>query len=173
LVWLAPEFFFDNPGLPVVFLCKGEHMLVKDIMTENPKCATPDMNLVSVAKIMKDCDCGAVPVTRSESDRQPIGIITDRDIAIRAVAEDMSPSKTKVRECMSESTITIAPNASVEECASLMKEKQVRRLVVVEGGRIRGIVVQAQIARKASKDVAAETIRKISEPAPDFAHTLA
>lgn len=146
-------------------------MQVKDIMTENPQCISPEMNLVQVAKLMKECDCGAIPVINDQKNGKPIGIITDRDIVIRAIAEEKDPSQIKVKECMSKEAVTISPEATLEECAKLMEEKQVRRLIVVNGnGKCSGIVVQAQLARNAPKEIAAELLREISQPSTEMAH---
>lgn len=149
-------------------------MQVKEIMTENPQCCTPDMNLAQIAQLMKTCDCGAIPVVADQKDKKPIGIITDRDITIRAVAEGRNPSQTRVEECMSTEVVEVSPESTLEECAKLMEEKQVRRLVVVNGnGRCCGIVVQAQLARNASKEVAAELLREISQPTQEMAQERA
>lgn len=149
-------------------------MQVKEIMTENPQCCTPDMNLVQVAKMMKECDCGAIPVVNDQKEKKPVGIITDRDITIRAVATEKIPAQTMVKECMSAETVVITPEASLEQCAKLMEEKQVRRLVVVNGkGSCLGIVVQAQIARKAPKEITAEVLHEISQPTPELAEVKA
>lgn len=147
-------------------------MQVKDIMTKSPQCGTPEMNLVQIANMMKDCDCGAIPVVNDQKDRKPLGIITDRDIAIRAVAEGRNPSQTKVKECMSSQIVTISPDASLEQCAKLMEEKQVRRLIVAaDDGKCSGIIVQAQLARTAPKEVAGEMLREISQTTPELTQT--
>jgi CBS domain-containing protein len=144
-------------------------MLVEEIMTENPQCCTPEMNVVQAAGMMKERDCGAIPVVDNLKDKTPLGIITDRDIAIRCVAAGKDPSATKVGECMSRDALTIAPEATLEEGAKTMEENQVRRLIVAKNGTCLGIVVQAQIARFAPKEVAADMLREISQPAPQFA----
>lgn len=147
-------------------------MQVKDIMTKEPQCCTSDKNLVQAAKMIKDCDCGAIPVVNDEQDRKPIGIITDRDITIRAVAEGRIPSQTKVKECMSVQVVSISPEASLEQCAEIMEERQVRRLVVVNrDGKCLGIIVQAQVARAAPKEIAGELLKEISQSVPELART--
>lgn len=144
-------------------------MQVKEIMSENPRCVGPEMDLVQVAKLMKECDCGVIPVVNNPKDAKPIGMITDRDIIIRMVAEGKSPSQIKVKECMSPKTVTISPDAGLEQAAKLMEENQIRSLIVVNGnGRCSGIIVQAQLARNAPKEVAAELLREISQPSPEL-----
>lgn len=144
-------------------------MQIKEIMTKDPQCCTPEQNLVDVARMMRDCDCGAIPVVQEMRDKKPVGIITDRDITIRAVSEGKIPSQTRVRECMSPRVATVNPEASVEECARLMEEKQVRRLVAVNGaGKVVGMVVQAQIARNAPAETAGDMIKEISQPTPEM-----
>lgn len=149
-------------------------MQVKEIMRKDPQCCTPETTLVEVAKMMKECDCGAIPVVKDSRTKKPVGIITDRDIAIRAVAENKIPSKTMVGDCMTGPTVTISPDASLEECARVMEENQLRRLLVVDGsGQCRGIVVQAQIAKSAPKEIAGELLKEISEPSSELVHNRA
>jgi CBS domain-containing protein len=144
-------------------------MQVKDIMTENPQSTTPEMNLVHVAKLMQECDCGAIPVVQDDKARKPVGVITDRDIVVRAVAEGKNPSQTKVKESMTKEAVTIYPDETLERCAALMKEKKVRRLIVVDGsGKLIGMVVQAQLATHAPKEVTGQMVQEISQPAPEL-----
>jgi len=140
-------------------------MQVKDIMTVDPECSTPEETLAQAAKRMKDCDCGAIPVVENQAARKPVGIITDRDIVIRAVAEDKNPAKTKVSECMTKSLITVSPEDDVQEVLRRMEQRQVRRILVVDSqGSVAGIVVQAQIARKVDKSKSGEVLQDISQP---------
>ena len=137
-------------------------MKVKDIMTADPATVGPNDLVAQAATLMKQEDCGAIPVVR---DNALIGIITDRDIAIRAVAAGRDPKTTKVSEVMSADPITVGPDDDVSEAASIMAKSQIRRLPVVEKGKLLGIVVTAQLARREKASDVGETIKEISEPA--------
>ena len=137
-------------------------MKVKDIMTADPATVGPNDLVAQAATLMKQEDCGAIPVVR---DNTLIGIITDRDIAIRAVAAGRDPKTTKVSEVMSADPITVRPDDDVSEAASIMAKSQIRRLPVVEKGKLLGIVVTAQLARREKASDVGETIKEISEPA--------
>lgn len=137
-------------------------MKVKDIMTADPATVGPNDLVGQAATLMKQEDCGAIPVVR---DNTLIGIITDRDIAIRAVAAGRDPKTTKVSEVMSADPITVRPDDDVSEAASIMAKSQIRRLPVVEKGKLLGIVVTAQLARREKASDVGETIKEISEPA--------
>lgn len=137
-------------------------MKVKDIMTSDPATVGPNDLVAQAATLMKQEDCGAIPVVR---DNSLIGIITDRDITIRAVAAGRDPKTTKVSEVMSADPITVGPDDDVSEAASIMAKSQIRRLPVVEKGKLLGIVVTAQLARREKASDVGETIKEISEPA--------
>ncbi len=137
-------------------------MKVKELMTSDPAKVGPDDVIAKAATLMKQQDCGAIPVVR---DGVLIGIITDRDITIRGVAEGRDAKTTKTSEIMSADPITIAPDADIAEAAALMAKSQIRRLPVVENGQLLGIIVTAQLARREKTSATGETIRGISEPA--------
>lgn len=140
-------------------------MRVSDIMTQNPACCTPDTPLPDVARLMKDRDCGEIPVVESTGSTRLAGVITDRDIAMRAVAEGMNPQNVKVEECMTRNPASVKPDTDLEECIHLMEQKQVRRMPVVEGdGSCCGIVAQADIARKSDEHETAEVVKEVSRP---------
>jgi CBS domain-containing protein len=142
---------------------EDEVILVSEIMSDEVACATADTALVEIARLMRDTDCGAIPIVESEQSLRPIGVVTDRDITVRIVAEGRSPLEATARDAMSETVITITPDADLEECLDLMEENQVRRVVVVEEGVVVGIVAQADIAQWASDQDAAEMLEEISE----------
>ncbi len=122
-------------------------MKVRDLMTSGPATVGPDDPCAQAATLMREEDCGSIPVVR---DGRLVGIVTDRDIAIRAVAAGKDPRSTPVSEVMSADPVTITPDTEANEAARLMAEFQVRRLPVVDGGRLCGIVVTAQLARRES-----------------------
>ena len=137
-------------------------MKVRDLMTDQPSTVGPDDPVADAATHMREEDCGAIPVTK---DAKLIGIITDRDIAVRCVAAGADPKTQKVSEIMSADPITVTPDTDADEAARIMAEFQVRRLPVVEDGKLLGIVVTAQLARRENAKKTGETIKEISEPA--------
>ena len=140
-------------------------MKVKEIMTRNPAVCTPETSIQDVAHTMVGRDCGATPVVRSESGSL-IGIITDRDIVVRAVAEGRNPLSLTASACMTSPAISIGEDASVDDCTELMEAKQIRRVPVVDAaGALVGIVAQADIARCSSRKDAGELVRDVSAPA--------
>jgi CBS domain-containing protein len=144
----------------------GGTMLVKDIMTVDPVCCTPDTKLEKAAQLMLEYDCGAIPVVKDFNDHQPVGIVTDRDIVCRIIATGRNPADATVRDCMSLSCVTIAPEASIDDCCKVMEAYQVRRVLVVdEHGQCCGLVAQADIAAAAPQEEVAEVVREISQPA--------
>ena len=140
-------------------------MKVKDLMSFHPHCCTPQTTLRDAAQMMCDCDCGALPVVEYGDRDRPIGIITDRDIACRAVAKGKDPMKTLVDDCMSKHLSTIDQDASIEECCNAMERSKIRRMLVVNGkGQLCGIVSQADVALRMAEDQAAELVREVSQP---------
>ena len=137
-------------------------MKVRDLMTSQPATLSPDDSCAQAATRMREEDCGSLPIVL---DGRLVGIVTDRDIVIRAVAAGRDPKTTKVSEVMSADPVTVMPETSVDEASDLMAEFQVRRLPVVEDGRLVGILVTAQLARGERPKAVGETIKDISEPA--------
>jgi CBS domain-containing protein len=139
---------------------------VKTLMTTNPHSCSPDATLREAARMMAECDCGAIPVMESDGARRVIGIITDRDIACRAVAQGKDPSQTKVSECMSRGLATANEDDDIKDCCEAMERAQVRRLLVLDAdGELCGIVSQADIALHLSKNKIAEVVKEVSQPA--------
>lgn len=140
-------------------------MRVRDIMSSAIHSCTPDTNLRDAARIMDQCDCGALPVVDSNNRNKAVGVITDRDIACRAVAQGKDPARTRVSECMSQPLATIEQDSLVDDCCQAMERMKVRRMLVVDGdGDLCGIVSQADIARRTGEEQTAEVVREISEP---------
>jgi CBS domain-containing protein len=137
----------------------------KDIMTTNPGCCTPENSVEEAAQKMVKHDCGEIPVVESKDNPKPIGVITDRDITCRVVAAGKNPKETRVRDAMSSPPVTVKPEMSIEDCCRLLEKNQIRRAPVVdETGRCCGIVSQADIAKAASSEQAAEVLKQVSEP---------
>ena len=138
-------------------------MKVKEIMTASPASCTEDTPLQDIARTMVGRDCGSVPVVRDG--RTLAGIITDRDVVVRAVAEGRNPLTLKAKDCMTSPAISIGEDASLNECTDLMESKKVRRMPVVDkAGALVGIVAQADVARHASQKEAGELVRDVSAP---------
>ena len=143
-------------------------MKIKDIMSPNPVCCPPEATLQEVARAMVAADCGEIPVVEDRVGLRPIGVITDRDIACRAVAAGRDPRETTAAECMTTPCLTVLLEASIEDCYRLMEDRQIRRVVVVdEVGGVCGIVAQADIARHAPEDDTGHVVREVSQPRPD------
>ena len=123
-------------------------MNIRDVMTSNPRTVSPSDTIQNAARIMRDEDTGAVPVV---DNGRPVGIVTDRDIVVRAIA-DGSQLNRPVREIVTSAVVTATPEMSTREAAQLMSEHQIRRLPVVEGERLVGIVSIGDLAVKDGND---------------------
>ncbi len=139
-------------------------MQVKEIMTGSPSYCTKDTSLTDVARMMVDCDCGAIPVVEGKTNPKLVGIVTDRDIVCRTLADGKDPFQMAAGDCMSLDVVTVRPDADVDECARQMQQHQIRRIVVAENGNLCGVVAQADLAKKASPDKTAQTVKKVSQP---------
>jgi len=135
-------------------------MNVRDAMTQDPRSIGPSVSVVEAARLMREGDIGSLPIT---DDEKLVGMITDRDITTRVVAEAADPNQTAVGDVYSRDLISVEPDEDLEDALGLMARHQVRRLPVVENGRLVGIVAQADIALK-ENDKAGELLEAISEP---------
>jgi len=133
---------------------------VRDAMTEDPRSIGPSVSVVEAARLMREGDIGSLPIT---DDEKLVGMITDRDITTRVVAEGSDPKVTSVSDVYSRDLISVEPDEGIEEALRLMAHHQVRRLPVVENGRLVGIVAQADIALR-EKEKTSELVEAISEP---------
>jgi CBS domain-containing protein len=138
-------------------------MKARDIMTANPRCVTTQDSITRAAEIMRDTDVGIVPVVEDSSTMRLAGVVTDRDIAIRIVAEGRDHN-VNVREVMSSGLATVRPDDDLERVTELMKSEQVRRIPVVEGDRLIGIIAQADVAREGRDRKTGDVVEHISEP---------
>ena len=139
-------------------------MKVKEIMTPSPACCQENTPLAEVAKTMVGRDCGSVPVVSSDG-RTLAGMITDRDMVVRGIAEGRNPLTLSARDAMTSPAISIREDASLDDCTDLMETNKVRRVPVVDAtGAIVGIVAQADVARCASRQEAGELVRDVSTP---------
>ena len=135
----------------------------RDVMTPNPKTVTEKDSLQTVAKTMLDEDCGSLPVV--DGNRKVIGMVTDRDIVIRVVAQGKNPAQSTVSDAMSKSAFSVREEDSLDRVFDLMSEKQVRRVPVVNGQQeVVGIIAQADLATEGDKrKKLAKTVEEISE----------
>ena len=139
-------------------------MTVQTVMTANPASCSPTTRLVDVAALMKEFDCGQIPVVAEDGSGKPVGVVTDRDIAMRMVAKGVNPVEAIARDCMSSPCITVSIDTSLASCCEVMEESKIRRVPVVDSsGRLCGIVSLADIARCATPKATAEVVKEVSE----------
>ncbi|MGH7561025.1 MAG: CBS domain-containing protein [Gemmatimonadales bacterium] len=144
-------------------------MQVQELMTKDPVFCTPDQPVGQAAALMEQHDCGCLPVEELGT-RKLVGVITDRDIALRVVGTGCGP-ETLVRDAMSEEPSCCGPEDEVDRVERIMSTHQVRRVPVVsKGGRVVGIVAQADLARAAEKNLGvsegdvARVVESVSRP---------
>lgn len=137
-------------------------MKIQEIMTTDVTSVAPDTSVVEAAKLMKAEDIGSVPVCEQS---KVVGILTDRDIIIRSVAEGKNPQATKVSEIMSSKVETVTPDTDLDEVSNLMSDRQIRRVPVVENNKLVGIVALSDIALEDEFYMeASEALTDISKP---------
>jgi CBS domain-containing protein len=137
---------------------------IGDVMTTRPRCVSPDTPISQVAELMESEDIGSVPVLEGE---QLAGMITDRDIVIRAIAHGKDPRGMPVREVSTRDVVTVGPDHDLSDALQLMARHQIRRLPVVDKeNRLVGIVSQADVAFEAKEKAVGEMVEEISRP-PD------
>ena len=134
---------------------------VRDAMTQDPRSIGPSVSVVEAARLMREGDIGSLPIT---DDEKLVGMITDRDITTRVVAEAADSKMTSVGDVYSRDLISVEPDKDLEEALRLMARHQVRRLPVVENGRLVGIIAQADIALRENEKKTGELVEAISAP---------
>ena len=144
-------------------------MRAADVMTDNPETVTPETSLADAARKMRDLDVGIIPVVESDTSKRLRGVLTDRDIAIRAVAEGKDGNTTRVVEVMTTEVETCNKNDSLRDVLNVMEREQVRRVPITDReGRLVGIIAQADVATEVDtpqgQRVFADTVGEISEP---------
>jgi CBS domain-containing protein len=132
---------------------------IKEVMTRDVRACEPDATVAEAAKVMAREDVGPVPIVE---DGRLVGLVTDRDIVVRVVAEGRDPNATTVKEIASTELVTVSPDDDLDEALNLLARRQVRRLPVVEGDRLVGIVAQADIARLGKDKKTGEVVEEIS-----------
>ena len=139
----------------------------RDIMTDSPAVATAETSARDAARMMEDNDCGSLPVVESRDSMKLIGMVTDRDLALRILGRGQDPN-TPVREAMTKNVSSVKQNDDLDAIEHVMSGQQVRRVPVVDDqGRVVGIVAQADLARELDavgrKDFS-KVVEKISQP---------
>ncbi len=140
-------------------------MKCNDVMTKNPVCCLPDDDVVKAADSMKRLDIGSIPIVETLESGKLVGILTDRDLALKVVAEKRDLETTKVKEVMTNKVVTCHMDDDVQKAMDAMAENQLRRLPVVDSGnRIVGIIAQADVATRLDQPVrTAEMVKDISQ----------
>lgn len=140
---------------------------VRDVMTADPVTCSMSDNLGQVAKAMQTHDCGALPVVDDASPAKPRGIVTDRDIVMRMVAADIDPLKMKAADVMTDGALLVDADAPVADSLDVMRDYQVRRVVVVDkNGACCGIVALADVARHLNADTVGDVVQHVLAPSP-------
>jgi CBS domain-containing protein len=140
-------------------------MTCREVMTANPSSCVPGDSVAVAAQIMKREDVGPVMVVSDHTDRRLVGIVTDRDLAIKVVAEGRDPHSTRLDEVMSSNPITCNENDDVSEAMRMMADYQVRRIPIVdENHRLIGVIAQADVARIGDEEEVGDMVEEISQP---------
>ena len=144
-------------------------MKARDLMTPDPAQVSPNDTLQRVSQLMAEHDCGMIPVVSNGDSREVVGVVTDRDIAIRGVGQGRPPSA-PISDVMTANPDTVSPDDDIDSVGRLMSDRQIRRVVVVDGGEVVGIIAQADLARatkrssEPSPKEMADVLEKISRP---------
>jgi CBS domain-containing protein len=134
---------------------------VKDAMTAEVKVATPSQSLTDAASLMKQEDVGSVPVVDGE---RLVGVLTDRDIVVRGIADGSDPRSVQVGDIASRDVVTVRPDDDLDEALRLMGQHQVRRLPVVDDGHLVGVLATADVAHEAKDKILGQVVEEISKP---------
>jgi len=136
-----------------------------EVMTKNPVCCLPNDMVAKVAQLMKSKDIGPVPIIENEQTKKLVGIVTDRDLALKIVAEGRDAKSTKAEEVMTRKVVTCRGEDDVQKALDAMSEHQLRRIPVVDNdNRIVGIIAQADVATRVDQPAkTAEVVKDISQ----------
>ena len=136
--------------------------LARDVMTADPVCCSADTTLDQIAKLMVANDCGEIPIL--DETAHPIGVVTDRDIVCRIIADGKNPVRYTADSCMSTPVFTVSDDMPIDEVVALMEEHRIRRVPVVDAdGCCAGIISQADIAAMAPARLTAELLCQVSQ----------
>lgn len=137
-----------------------------EVMTREPACCEAGESISRVAGMMKTEDVGSVPVVESHEDKKLIGIVTDRDLVVKVLAGGGNVERATVRDAMTANPASCREDDDIDKAVKLMSERQVRRMPIVDAqGRLTGIIAQADVATRVSRDnTTGELVEAISEP---------
>lgn len=137
-----------------------------EVMTREPACCEPGDTIQRAAQVMKTEDVGSLPVVESQANRTLVGIVTDRDVVVKVVADGRPPQNASVRDAMTQNPVTVRDDDDVNRALSAMADRKVRRIPVVDAeGRLCGIIAQADIATRLHHDkTTGDLVEAISEP---------
>ena len=137
-----------------------------EVMTREPVCCEPGQSIAQLAQLMKKEDVGSIPVVDSHEDKRLIGIVTDRDIVVKVLAEGTSSDRATARDAMTSNPESCRESDDVSRAVELMSDRQVRRMPIVDdSGRLTGIIAQADVATRVTRDkTTGELVEAISEP---------
>lgn len=133
----------------------------KDLMTSPAECLTPDETVLTAARMLAKYDVGSMPVVDGN---KLVGVLTDRDIVVRAVAKGLDPAATPVRDVASGKVVSVHADDTAEAVAAMLAEHQIRRVPVLDAsGAVAGVVAQADVARELGEAETGEVVKEISE----------
>ena len=136
--------------------------VARDLMTPDPTCVKEGQTLVEAARMLRDLNVGSMPICGN--DNRLKGMLTDRDIVVKCIAQGGDPNTVTAGELAEGKPVTIGADDDIREALRMMQEHQVRRLPVIDGHDLVGIIAQADVARELSPGQTAETVEQISEP---------
>lgn len=136
-----------------------------EVMTSKPACCLPNDTVVKAAKLMKQENVGSIPVVESEQNTKLLGIVTDRDLALKIVAEGRDGQSTKVEAVMTGNVVTCRADDDLQKALDAMATHQLRRIPIVDGdNKVMGIISQADVATRANQpEKTAEVVKEISQ----------
>jgi len=139
-------------------------MLCNEIMTTNPEFCLPSDPVMKAAQLMKSQDVGPIPIVEDKNNKKLTGIVTDRDLAIKIVAEARDPKTTRVKDVMTDDVVTCKENEDVNKALKLMQDYQVRRIPVVDkGDHLLGIIAQADVATRLGSRTTGKVVEQVSK----------
>ena len=139
-------------------------MICSEIMTKDPECCVPSDSVMKAAQLMKSEDVGPIPIVEDKEEKKLTGIVTDRDLAIKVVAEARDPKTTQVEEVMSEGLVTCRENDDVQSVLKLMEDNQIRRIPVVDqSDHLLGIIAQADVATRLGSRATGRVVEQVSQ----------
>lgn len=141
-------------------------MKARDIMTPDPTTCSREDDLTAVVEVMKNENCGIVPITEGNGEHKVVGVVTDRDVALYLGKKNVRPSDAAAAEVMTTDIVSVEPDADIHDVSRKMQQAQVRRVLVTEGKSLLGVVSTADLARASSKsstDSVGEEVERVME----------